>query len=188
MAERLLRSRNTDEQRTEAEECCESPGVPGLTTRWPAAILLLVAGGVASAQTLVLPNKIVLNRDRTAEFRVALSSNEAKLTALQWDIELPGGDGVGLSAFQAESKNHGQNKTLNCAVQRDSSAAHSVYRCILAGGRDAIKPGPIARFTLTTPKPGAVGAKFIRIQHAEGVTADLKRTDLPDTQAAVKSR
>jgi hypothetical protein len=164
------------------------PSAHALPLSWTLAMVLLAGTFTASGQKLDLPARIVLTADHTLEFNLALKSNDVKLTALQWDLVLPVSSGGGL---RVDARGTQSDKIVHCALQAGSSPVRTVYRCILAGGTNRISSGPVARFTVRLGNPMGANSRarrFIHVQHALGVSADLKQTIIDDTQAPLESQ
>jgi hypothetical protein len=78
-------------------------------------------------------------------------------------------------------------KSLTCrAVEKTKDAGQgSIYNCILAGGQKPIPNGPIATIRYQVPLEVRQIAEKVRVRKAVGVTADLKRIEIEDIEAAI---
>jgi hypothetical protein len=149
-------------------------------------LLLLGALGSMQAQSLqILPSPPA--NHGIASFRIMLASPAGREpVALQWKLWFPEGVTVALGDIVAGSAAESAGKALTCSALSAGKAAEkgSVYGCILAGGVKPIPNGPAAvvRCTIRTPEVA------VRIRGALAVAPDLKRIDLKDSEATIRTK
>ena len=101
--------------------------------------------------------------------------------ALQWEIIFPAqileDGGAGPEAGRAASDS---GKSLTCAKRKTYS-----YACILVGGQKPVGNGPIAIFHFKIRSEAHAGTSVVRVEKAEGATADLKQLTLKDAEGIV---
>ena len=150
----------------------------------------VLAGGMLWGQALrVSPS--TAERNTTGSFSIRVESPSAKtLVALQWDLVVPPALAIGTSDILIGRTAETAHKSLTCAQRsgKDGPPRGVRYSCILAGGRQPIGNGPIA--TVRYRSKADVGGAPIRvaIERVVGVSADLKRLDIPNVDALVKVR
>ncbi|HZT28390.1 MAG TPA: hypothetical protein VFA33_00805 [Bryobacteraceae bacterium] len=110
-------------------------------------------------------------------------------SALQWEVSFPAaelalegsGAGLGIAARDA-------GKGIQCAEQPSGQVTTRAYRCLLAGGQKTIRNGPVAALKLKVGAGARRGDARVRITHAIGVSADLKKATIPDAEGVVTIR
>jgi hypothetical protein len=106
--------------------------------------------------------------------------------ALEFDAEIPSGQLELESARMARTpllvKDSG--KALACAVAR-RRADIQLLHCVLAGGQKSIPSGVIVLLTLKIQERVQTGTARIRLQHALGVTGDLKELPIDPVEGVV---
>jgi hypothetical protein len=109
--------------------------------------------------------------------------------ALEWDTDIPS------SQLELESDNMARapllvkdtGKSLTCAVGRKRSDTQSLH-CVLAGGLKSIPGGVIALLTLKIPERAQTGTARIRLEHALGVTFDLRELPIDSAEGVINVR
>lgn len=105
-------------------------------------------------------------------------------SVLQWDTIFPAQllevSGAGPEAARAVID---AGKSLACAKRQPYS-----YTCLLAGGRASIPNGTIATIRFKIRATAETASSALRIEKAEGATADLRKITIPDAQASVTVR
>ena len=109
------------------------------------------------------------------------SPAKSAAAAIQWEIIFPAqmleNGGAGPEAGRAASD---AGKSLTCAKRKEYS-----YACILVGGQKPVGSGPIAIFHFRIRSEAHAGTSVVRVEKAEGATADLKQFALKDAEGTV---
>jgi hypothetical protein len=101
--------------------------------------------------------------------------------ALQWETIFPaqiledGGNGPEAGRAASDS-----GKSLTCTRRKTYS-----YACILVGGQKPVANGPIAIVHFKIRSEAHAGTAVVRVEKAEGATADLKQLTLKDAEGIV---
>jgi hypothetical protein len=106
--------------------------------------------------------------------------------ALEFDVNIPS------SQLELESEHMARaplpvndaGKVLACAVAR-RRADIQVLHCVLAGGQKSIPSGAIVLLTLKIPERVQASTARIRVEHALGVTRDLKELPINPAEGVV---
>lgn len=159
-----------------------------LLARSPVCILVLSA--LLTAQTLRVPPSRT-DRKTPALFTVLIDSAPGKpVVALQWEISVPPAVAIGKDDIAIGKAAESAGKLLTCAAKasKQSSKGEVRYACILAGGQNAILSGPIAvvHYRGQTDVHGA--PIRVAIENVLGVSADLKRIEIPNVAAILEIR
>jgi hypothetical protein len=117
------------------------------------------------------------------------SAPDREPAALEWDTDIPS------SQLELESERMARapllvkeaGKALACAVAR-RRADTQLLHCVLAGGLKSIPSGAIVLLTLKIPEKVQTGTARIRVEHALGVTRDLKELSIDPAEGAVNVR
>ena len=152
--------------------------------------LLGIAAAALQAQTLqIIPAPSPV--EGVAIFQIIfVSSAAAPVVALQWKLLLPEGVTVAPNDLVLGSAAESAGKSLICSAAPPPSktgiAKVNVYSCILAGGQKPVPRGTVAlaRCTLRV----ALREAAVRLREVIGVSADLKRTDLPEAEATLRTK
>src|SRR5262245_35018489 len=150
-------------------------------------VVLLLAFTSLRAQILLLPPSVVTH-GASATLLLTLQSPPGKApSALQWEVTFPEEVAVDLEDIIAGSAAQSGEKLLTCrAFEKTKDAAPgSVYGCILAGGEKPIPNGPVAIVRYRVPAEIRRIAGKVRVGKAIGVTANLKKIEIEDVQAAI---
>jgi hypothetical protein len=148
-------------------------------------------GAVAvSGQTLHIPPSGA-GRKIPAAFEITLDSpHDRAPVALQWEFSVPAVVAVHTADIAIGKAAQSAGKSLTCAARASSPASPEQVRyiCILAGGQNLIRTGPIA--VVHYRARGDVQRAPIRvvITNVLGVSADLKRIDIPNADAVIHVR
>jgi hypothetical protein len=146
--------------------------------------------GSAFAQTLQL-SSAAASRGTRVVIEISLKSPQGKEpAALQWEATIPTPElslidkeiAIGPAAKEA-------GKLVTCAVKRKTDKALTSI-CILAGGRQQIRNGVIARLMLTVSKEAPIGPARIRVERAVAVSKDVAEVPIMpiDTVVSVLGR
>jgi len=127
----------------------------------------------------------------SALFSVVLDSPAARApVALQWEFAIPPAILVSKEDILIGKAAELAKKSLICAPKTNKSAGLGGvrYSCILAGGQDPIGAGTIAtvRYCAQTDVHGA--PIRVAIEKILGVSADLKRIEIPNADAILTLR
>ena len=149
--------------------------------------VLLALPAALSCQTLSAPPSKT-GRATPGTFSLILEAPEDKaLAALQWEFSVPPAIAVAKDDIAPGKAAESAGKSLTCARKADQGGAAGAvrYACILAGGERPIAQGPIAvvRYRAQTDVHGA--PIRVHIEKALGVSADLKRIEIADTDAII---
>jgi hypothetical protein len=122
----------------------------------------------------------------TAGERVSMEISLNSITAhtavaMQWEIIFPvqvlevesGGPQAGAAAKES-------GKTLTCVARKEYS-----YNCVLAGGQKPIGNGVIAFLQFSIRTGARAGSSVFRVEKAESVTVDLKKSALSPVEGTV---
>ncbi len=150
----------------------------------------LLLASVPEAQILRAPESST-RRETPGTFALILDSPAGKAPlALQWDLIAPAAIVIENSGIRVGGAAESAHKSLTCAVNPKAPAAHGAVRftCILAGGQGAIGNGPVAlveyraRFDLR-------GVPIrVAVENITGVSAELKKVELPNVDAILHIR
>jgi hypothetical protein len=136
-------------------------------------------------QTLQLPNEVTATSGSEAVLKLTLSAVHLKLTAMQWDIVIPA-EQTTLEVHSVGEAGQSAEKVLQCAGDGRATGKIHTYRCILAGGVKPIPSGDVAELRFKIRRDA--GPIKVRIEHAKGVTADLKGTDFAPSEGTIVVR
>jgi hypothetical protein len=94
---------------------------------------------------------------------------------------------VELSDIVGGSAAESAEKSLTCRANEKTKDAGQglMYNCILAGGQKPIPNGPVATIRYRVPLEVRQIAEKVRVRKAAGVTADLKKIEIEDLEAAI---
>jgi hypothetical protein len=151
------------------------------------ALPLLVSspGLTLPAQTLKL-SAAEAARGARAAIEISLKAPKGKApVALQWETVLPASDlslidndvAIGPAAQQA-------GKSIACANKQKTGRTVTSL-CILAGGREPIQNGVVARFKLTASENARIGRARIRVERGIAVSIDATEVPMPPVETSV---
>jgi len=145
---------------------------------------------VALAQSLHVPLSTT-DRKTPGVLSLILDAPPGKApSAMQWEISVPPAIVIGKGDISIGKAAEMARKTLTCAVSANKAAAPQGvrYLCILAGGQDPIGSGTIAmvRYRAQADVQGA--PIRVAIEKILGVSADLKRIEIPNAYAIINIR
>jgi hypothetical protein len=145
-------------------------------------------GSVLVAQTLQL-SSTEASRGTRVVIEISLKSPQGKEpAALQWEATIPTAElnlvdqeiAIGPAAKDA-------GKSVTCAVKgRTDKTLTSV--CILAGGRQQIPNGVVARLMLKVPQEAPIGPARIQVERAIAVSKDVTEVPMKPTETVVSVR
>jgi len=149
---------------------------------------LSVAAILLDGQSLRVPPSSADSKMK-GQFSILLDAPPGKApVALQWELSVPPAMAIEKTDILIGKAAESPGKSLVCAVKpgKPLSPGGSRYACILAGGKDVLGPGPIA--IIHYRGQADVGGAPIRvgIENIVGVSADLKRIDIPKVDAIVQ--
>jgi hypothetical protein len=149
-----------------------------------AALALLLPALPAVAQQLRISSASG-TRGNAVSIAVVLTSPAGKApAALEWETRGPAGQlepeaeraMIGKRAAKA-------GKTLRCAVREGNA-----LRCIIAGGKNAIPNGEVAKLYFRIPARAIAGDAQVRLVNGGAVTSDARRTPIPPAESKVGIR
>jgi len=147
----------------------------------------LLSAVVLAGQTLKVPPSET-DRQKPGTFTVMLESPQSKApAALQWEFTIPPAiavDAKGITSGKAASS---AGKSITCAKKPGGEGAVR-YACILAGGKGALGDGPIAVVQYHAAEDVGGAPIRVAIENVLGVSADLKRVTIPNTEAIIRIR
>lgn len=136
------------------------------------------------AQTLRL-SAVEGTRGDVVKVEILLDAPASQLpSVLKWETTFPAqvleaaGNAPEISAPARDA-----GKTLQCSQRKPY-----VFACILSGGQAPLPNGLVAVFHFKIRTNADLGTSAIRIEGAEGVTADLRRLAFKDAEAPVRVR
>lgn len=139
------------------------------------------------AQTLQITPSTVA-RGAISSFLIRLDSpDQTSPVSLQWDLAVPKQILVNARDIVTGSSAESAEKSLACAAATEDRNV-SFYRCILAGGPKTMRNGTVAIVKYEAPQDGLPGNIQVRIQKALGVSKNLKKIELPNTEGTVTIR
>ena len=117
------------------------------------------------------------------------SAADREPAALEWDTDIPS------SQLELESERMARapllvqeaGKSINCAVARRRGDTE-ILHCVLAGGQKSIPSGVITLLTLKISERAQTGTARIRLEHALGVTRDLKELHIDPAEGVINVR
>jgi hypothetical protein len=107
--------------------------------------------------------------------------------ALQWDFSLP--DALLIDADGATPGKAGQSarKAIQCRMQvNPQGEKNRLFRCILIGGVDRIRNGPVAILKYSARPETKAGKYGIDVVRAFAVSVDAKKAPIPDVSAGIE--
>jgi hypothetical protein len=109
-------------------------------------------------------------------------------SALQWDTKVPSSQ-LGLTEGSPQPGPVAQeaDKGVSCAMKATKADTQTIV-CLVYGGRKPIRNGVVARFSFKIPPQATTGSALILLDNGVAVSADLKRTPIPDTTAIITIR
>lgn len=108
--------------------------------------------------------------------------------ALQLEVAIPAALTVRPQDITTGSAAESAKKSITCAGKAENSRGAARYTCILAGGRQPIGNGAVV-VVLYRPRADAPGVPIrVAIENISGVSADLRRIPMPNTEAVITVR
>lgn len=149
---------------------------------------LIVVAALLDGQSLRVPPSGA-DAKMQGQFSILFDSPpERALVALQWELSAPPALAIEKADILIGKAAESSGKSLTCAIKpgKPSSPGSSRYACILAGGKDVLGQGPIA--VVRYRGQADVGGAPVRVtlENILGVSADLKRIDIPKVDAIIK--
>jgi hypothetical protein len=120
-------------------------------------------------------------------FSVAIESPPGKApVALQWEFSVPAVIALSAANITIGKAAEAARKSLTCTIRTTKPAAREMrYACVLAGGRDPIRNGPIAVVQYRAQWDVKGSPIRVAIENILGASADLKRIPIPDVNVAI---
>jgi hypothetical protein len=116
-------------------------------------------------------------------FRIEFKPRSDKpVVALQWEMTPPRGIQIEAAGVVSGTATESAGKSVHCSNHAN------ICLCILAGGDQAIKEGPIVIVKFTAAKDAPAGQGIVRIQKIQGVSADLQIIPIADAAATITVR
>ena len=153
-------------------------------------ISVLISSSTLFGQSLRVPPSRT-DAKTPGVFSINLDSPQGKApVALQWEFSVPPAIVVSTGDITIGKGGESARKSLTCATKATTAAKQRAtrYACILAGGQDPISNGPIA-VVQYRPQWDPQGTPIrVAIENILGVSADLKRIPMPNTDAILDIR
>src|SRR5581483_2044493 len=141
-------------------------------------LLLLALSQILTAQSLEISNSAA-GRGETGSFLIRLEAPpRIAPVSLQWDLSVSGQVVVKVSDVVPGSSAEAAGKTIAC-VAAPENRGESRFRCILAGGSQPLRSGPVAIVKYAIPSRARPGGIPVRLEKEVGVSNDLRRIDFP---------
>jgi hypothetical protein len=106
-------------------------------------------------------------------------------STLQWEAILPIGQATLVDGFpQTGAAAQAAGKIVSCSAKTREADSLTIL-CLAFGGAKPLGNGVVARFSFRISPTARKGPAVVRLKRAIAVTADLKRTDIPDTSVAI---
>ena len=116
-------------------------------------------------------------------FRIEFKPRSDKpVVALQWEMTPPRGIQIEAAGVVSGTATDAAGKSVHCS-SRDASCI-----CILAGGNQPLKEGPIVIVKFTAANDAPLGAGIIRIRKIQGVSPDLQALPIAEANATITVR
>jgi hypothetical protein len=151
---------------------------------------LIFAGIVAITawgQTLEI-SPVTVERGSANIFRIVLDPRvDQPIAALQWELLVPSGLEIEPKGIVTGAAADAAKKSMRCSNQSESKQGR-ISACILAGGVQEIQAGAIAIVKFAAKADAQPGKAVVRLQRVQGVSADLKRVVIADTNAEITIR
>jgi hypothetical protein len=147
-------------------------------------IFLTLPLGAQALRVSALPG--VSGRDGAVTLEIA-SPPGREPAALQWEFSVP--DALLIEAENATAGKAAQNarKAIQCRMQVNlQSEKNRFYRCILIGGVDRIRNGPVAILKYSAQPETKAGRYGIDVVRAFAVSGDAKKAPLLDVSAGIE--
>jgi len=151
---------------------------------------LLIAAVLLHSQYLRVPSSDS-DRSTPGQFFIVLDSPPAKApVALQWEMSVPPAIIIGQRDITIGKAAAIAGKSLTCAVKKNPADPRGAVRyvCILAGGKDPLANGPVATFRYRAQTEVGKAPIRVAIEKVLGVSADLKRIEIANTDAMIRIR
>ena len=151
-------------------------------------VLMSIMAAVSAiyGQSLHVPPSTA-DRKSPGEFSMILESPAGKApVAMQWELSVPPALAIEKDDISLGKAAETAKKSLTCAATKSQISGGTQYVCILAGGQEPIGSGPIAmvRYRAQADVQGA--PIRVAIQKVLGVSADLKKIEIPNAVAIIK--
>ena len=150
-------------------------------------LLLLVIPEILAAQSLQISDSAV-SRKETGSFLIRLeTAPDTAPVSLQWEMSVPKEIEIRVNDVLSGSSAESAGKSITCmAVPEDHKAFRC--RCILAGGAQPLKNGPVAIVRFRVSSRGRPGDTPIKIEKALGVSKNLKQIRFPEAEGKITIR
>lgn len=128
------------------------------------------------------------DRKKPGTFTVMLESPPGKpISALQWEFSVPPAIEVETTGIAAGKAASAAGKSVACAKKAGGNGAVR-YACILTGGTDSLRNGAVAVVQYRAGKDVGGAPVRVAIENVLGVSPDLKRLPIPNTDAIIRIR
>jgi hypothetical protein len=143
-----------------------------------------LAAAPAAAQTLKFSTPSA--RAERVEVELLLHTPAGKEpSTLQWEAIIPLDQVTLVDGFpQVGAAAQAADKIVSCSAKTRESDSLTIL-CLAFGGAKPIGNGVVTRFSFRISSTARKGPAVVRLKRAIAVTADLKRTDIPDTSVAI---
>jgi hypothetical protein len=154
-----------------------------LTIRFTFAWLVVTT---AWAQAVTVA-PVVVDRGSANIFRLLLKpQRENPVVALQWELAAPRGIQIDPAGAVPGTVSESAGKSISCSNRTDPKDGTRICVCILVGGIQPIQEGVIAIVKFNAASDIPAGQAVVQLQKIEGVTADLKRVQIPGVPVVIK--
>lgn len=141
------------------------------------------------AQSLaVLPSETGPNKTGTFSVLLDTAADRAPL-ALQWDLSVPPVIAVRTEDITIGKAAQAAGKSLTCALNHSKKTSRKIrYTCILAGGREPLRVGPVAEVQYRAQWDPKGAPAQVEIENVLGVTGRLERIPMANVDVAIHIR
>jgi hypothetical protein len=121
-------------------------------------------------------------------FSVTIDSPPGKApVALQWELSVPPVIAISAADITIGKAAESARKSLSCAT-KPAIQRRTRYACILAGGQDPIRNGPIAVIQYRVQWDARGAPIRVAIENVLGISSDLKRIPIPNADGIIDIR
>jgi hypothetical protein len=133
---------------------------------------------------------VAASRGKPTQLSIALvSGTNRRLTALQWELFFPASQiHIEDSDWAAAKGAVASGKSLSCVRQLRRQPEGFAYRCILAGGANAIPNGPIAVVKIVVVDASGSASPVLRLENIFAASAAAVRIAIRPVEATITVR
>ena len=149
--------------------------------------VLLVIPQLLAAQALHV-SQSTAGRGETGSFLVSLQAPSGRgPVSLQWELAISKQVVVEMRDLIPGSSAESAGKALACIAEPPDRDVIT-YRCVLAGGVQPIRNGPVAIVKYVVAPRARTGKAPVRIEKVLGVSKDLSKIEFPKTEGHITIR